>query len=93
MKNYLTAEKFIKILDNLKLNQSFYLYLESIEDQSTTKHKFTRCEYCGNDFILFEHPVEGVAIIEDYPLVSWEEVAEGFFEDFEQEEEYKIYIA
>ena len=92
MKRYFSKEDFIGFLNLLECGKVTPLYTESVEDSSIDKHNFMKMEFSGDTIILYDHPMCQVGIIQDSPVAPWDDYAEGVYEDFTMNDEYKLFI-
>ena len=92
MKRYFDLPDFISFLNLLEDNKPVKLHTESMEDKSIQDYIFMKMEFSGNTIILYDHPMCQVGIIQDSPVAPWDDYAEGVYEDFTMNDEYKLFI-
>ena len=92
MKRYFDLKDFITFLNLLEDNKVTPLFTENVEDGSIEKHNFMKMMFSDNTIILYDHPMCQTGIIQDSSVASWEDYAEGVYEDLVINDEYKVFI-
>jgi hypothetical protein len=97
MKRYFDLKDFICFLNLLEADKPTSLFVENIiyEEEvegETEECKFQKISFCGEDIILYDTLRGSIGLIQDTPVASWEDYAEGVYEDLVQEGEYKLFI-
>lgn len=91
MKRYFDREGFIDFLNLLEKDKYTKLFTESFEEE-IAEYKFLKTEFDGTEIILYNHPYGEVGIIQDWSHYDWTDVAEGVFDDLENDGEYRVFI-
>ena len=92
MRRYFDLKDFITFLNLLEDNKVTPLFTESVEDGSIAKHNFMKMMFSENTIILYDHSMCQTGIIQDSPVAPWDDYAEGVYEDFTMNDEYKVFI-
>lgn len=91
MRKELNLEAFIQFLNGLEYDKPKKLFTESL-DGDIDSYDFLRMNFKGSDIFLFENPFCSVGIIQDLPVVPWQDLAADVLELFEAEGEFKVFI-
>lgn len=97
MKRYLDLKDFICFLNLLEVGKPTNLYVETVTDEEEVEGEVERCifqkiNFCGEKIILYDTLRGSFGLIQDTPMASWDDYAEGVFEDLMQEGECKVFI-
>ena len=91
-KKYLNLEDFVSFLNRLRENESQKVYTEYFDGSTVDSYYFMKMSFAGSTIILYETPNAAAGIIQDTPVAPWEDYAEGVFEDFMMDGEFKVFI-